>query len=231
MAEDAMIRKQNLKLLGKKPGELSALLGKSYSYWRDLMENPEKSFGEKVARDIEDRYPLPRLWLDTVHGEGEPIPRVMRQQPDDGGRSVVMTPETTAEDPTSHIRPIGGVRASIANVGLLSAEDHQLLADLRELLPEDREQFVADIRGRADQMRKHAEMVLRRAGVTAPASDARVSQSIKPAPEWKGPERRSRIESVEIERRASSHLITSEGHSPQRSPLDKPNRPRKGGHR
>jgi len=70
-----MIRKQNLTLLGKKPGELSALLGKSYSYWRDLMVDPKKSFGEKTARDIEERYPLPRGWLDVPHDDREPVPQ------------------------------------------------------------------------------------------------------------------------------------------------------------
>ena len=75
MADDAMIRKQNLALLGKKPGELSTLLGKSYSYWRDLMVDPKKSFGEKTARDIEERYPLPRGWLDVPHDDREPVPQ------------------------------------------------------------------------------------------------------------------------------------------------------------
>ncbi len=75
MAEDAMIRRENLIRLGRTARELEALLGRRYSYWRDLMQDPNKSFGERVARDIEEHYPLPRGWLDTPHDDREPVPQ------------------------------------------------------------------------------------------------------------------------------------------------------------
>jgi transcriptional regulator with XRE-family HTH domain len=47
----------------------------------------------------------------------------------------------------------------------IDTEARQLLADFYELLPEDQAEWRARIHDRAEQMRKHAEMVLRRAGV------------------------------------------------------------------
>ena len=64
MSDDALIRRENLKRLGKTPGDLAAAVGGRYSYWRDLLEDPKKSFGEKIARKIEEKLDLPRLWLD-----------------------------------------------------------------------------------------------------------------------------------------------------------------------
>lgn len=97
MADDALIRKQNLKRLGKRPRELMTLLGRSYSYWRDLMEDPNKPFGEKAARAIEDKYPLPRGWLDRVHGDDEPIPHPGEIQKSPTG--AVTLYEITVPDP------------------------------------------------------------------------------------------------------------------------------------
>jgi hypothetical protein len=79
MAEDAFIRRRNLNRLcharGWGPRELVDRAGKSYSYWRDLLTNPDKSFGERVARDIERTLHLPRLWLDSV--DDSPIPSAL----------------------------------------------------------------------------------------------------------------------------------------------------------
>lgn len=69
MSEDALIRRVNLKALGHGPGDLVRLIGKSYQYWRDLMET-EKSFGEKTARNIEEKLELPRGCLDRAEGCG-----------------------------------------------------------------------------------------------------------------------------------------------------------------
>jgi len=74
MADDALIRKKNLIRLGKNSRELVTILGRTYSYWQGLMHDPKKSFGEKIAREIEGRWGLPRLWLDDVHDDREPIP-------------------------------------------------------------------------------------------------------------------------------------------------------------
>ena len=81
MADDAMIRRENLRRLGKTPRELESLLGRRYSYWRDLLQDPKKSFGEKVARDIENAYPLPRGWLDIPHDDREPVPQPGQVRP------------------------------------------------------------------------------------------------------------------------------------------------------
>ncbi|GAC1664439.1 MAG: hypothetical protein PVS3B2_00070 [Candidatus Dormibacteraceae bacterium] len=65
---------------------------------------------------------------------------------------------------------------------VLLVDEIELALHMRELLPEDREHFKQEITARAAQMRKHAEMVLKRAGVSAPVSDARVAAFLPPAP-------------------------------------------------
>lgn len=69
MSDDAAIRRENLKAIIQKRGwSISDLPEKMdwgrYSYWRDLLETAAKSFGEKVARRIEERLALPRGALD-----------------------------------------------------------------------------------------------------------------------------------------------------------------------
>lgn len=64
MSEDASIRRENLNRLKLGPGELSERVGGRYTYWRDLLTDPNKSFGEKAARKIEDKLGLPRGSLD-----------------------------------------------------------------------------------------------------------------------------------------------------------------------
>lgn len=69
MSDDAAIRRENLKAILQKRGwSISDLPEKMdwgrYSYWRDLLETAAKSFGEKVARRIEERLALPRGALD-----------------------------------------------------------------------------------------------------------------------------------------------------------------------
>lgn len=50
------------------PTDLKARLGRSASFWSDLLHG-RKSFGEKLARDIEQKMGLPRNTLDLVqHG-------------------------------------------------------------------------------------------------------------------------------------------------------------------
>jgi len=69
MSEDALIRRANLNNLKVPAGDLAARLGGTYSYWRDLMKVPTKSFGEKTARRIEEGLGLPRGWLDEPQDE------------------------------------------------------------------------------------------------------------------------------------------------------------------
>lgn len=69
MADDALIRIENLRRLKLAPVELSARVGNRYTYWRDMLAG-KKSFGEKIARKIEDALKLPRGWLDVQQDEG-----------------------------------------------------------------------------------------------------------------------------------------------------------------
>lgn len=77
MADDALIRRQSLRALLKARGwaikDLQEQVGEGrYTYWRDLLENDTKSFGEKVARKIEDKLGLDRGYLDRAQGQATP---------------------------------------------------------------------------------------------------------------------------------------------------------------
>lgn len=77
MADDALIRRQSLRALLKARGwaikDLQEKVGEGrYTYWRDLLENDTKSFGEKVARKIEDKLGLDRGYLDRAQGKDRP---------------------------------------------------------------------------------------------------------------------------------------------------------------
>lgn len=47
-------------------------LGKTYAYWRDLLRDEKKSFGEKIARAIEEGLGLPQASLDQPLSRGRP---------------------------------------------------------------------------------------------------------------------------------------------------------------
>jgi hypothetical protein len=64
MSEDASIRRENLNRLKIGARDLSERVGGRYTYWRDLLTDPNKSFGEKAARKIEEKLQLPRGSLD-----------------------------------------------------------------------------------------------------------------------------------------------------------------------
>lgn len=65
MSDEALIRLDNLKALNLTPTQLSARVGGRYTYWRDLLAN-KKSFGEKIARKIEEKLELRRGALDEA---------------------------------------------------------------------------------------------------------------------------------------------------------------------
>jgi hypothetical protein len=65
MNEDALIRLSNLKALGLTAKLLEQQVGGRYTYWRDLLAG-QKSFGEKIARKIEEAMEYPRGYLDQV---------------------------------------------------------------------------------------------------------------------------------------------------------------------
>ena len=69
MSEDAGIRRGNLKRLCTARGwgarELSATAGGRYTYWADMLRGV-KGFGERAARNLEEKAQLPRGWLDQI---------------------------------------------------------------------------------------------------------------------------------------------------------------------
>jgi hypothetical protein len=70
--DERLIRLENLKRICSErslgPHELKAKLGSTVVFWRDLLKG-DKSFGEKLARRIEEGLEnVPRGWLDVSHG-------------------------------------------------------------------------------------------------------------------------------------------------------------------
>ena len=83
MAEDAQIRLENFRALWPEPfsptAAAKALWG-TPSLWSDLYRG-KKSFGEKLARDIESRLELVRLSLDDPEGpQPAPITAALAQR-------------------------------------------------------------------------------------------------------------------------------------------------------
>lgn len=64
MNDFAQTRRANLNRWVKSPKALHEVMGGSYPYWRDLMADANKSFGEKTARRIEDAHGWPTGALD-----------------------------------------------------------------------------------------------------------------------------------------------------------------------
>jgi hypothetical protein len=63
MSVDAGIRLERLRTLFSRPIEMRERTGRSASFCSDLL-NGRKSFGEKLARDMEEELKLPRGWFD-----------------------------------------------------------------------------------------------------------------------------------------------------------------------
>lgn len=77
-----MIRRDNLNRLckarGWSPVDLHRAMGDAggnYSFWPQILKDPKKAFGEKLARKIEDKLALPRGWLDLAGAE---VPRIVQ---------------------------------------------------------------------------------------------------------------------------------------------------------
>lgn len=86
MNEETMLRRENFnrvvsdrKLSIK---DLMAAMGRSYSFWYDLLNDPKKSFGEKNARMIEAGLVLPRFSLDELADQsaGAEVVRLTAQE-------------------------------------------------------------------------------------------------------------------------------------------------------
>lgn len=77
MSEDALIRLTNLQALCTArnwgPTELGRAIKRDGRQMSDMLRG-QKSFGEKIARHIEQELKLPRNWLDQDHGKDEAPP-------------------------------------------------------------------------------------------------------------------------------------------------------------
>jgi hypothetical protein len=82
MSDDASIRLENLKRLRLSSSQLRNTLGRGQSFWSDLLGG-KKSFGEKLARSIEEGLSIPRGWLDVSHEENAPLPLTQDNAPAD----------------------------------------------------------------------------------------------------------------------------------------------------
>lgn len=75
MSDERMIRVDNFKLLMRQLGITSKAamarhLEVSDTYVGKLLSGNSGTFGEKTARDIEEKCRKPRFWLDVMHQEG-----------------------------------------------------------------------------------------------------------------------------------------------------------------
>jgi SOS-response transcriptional repressor LexA len=75
MSEDSLIRFDNLDALararGWAPSDLAKASGKKLNQCSDMLRR-QKSFGEKLARDLEQKLNLPRGWFDQIHDDDDP---------------------------------------------------------------------------------------------------------------------------------------------------------------
>lgn len=73
MSDEAAIRRDNLRRICRLRNWTATDLHQAmdpasrYTYWRDLLADPKKSFGEKTARRIESQLELGRGALDEPH--------------------------------------------------------------------------------------------------------------------------------------------------------------------
>lgn len=159
MSDEAAIRRANLKALchkrGWSPSELhSRMPWARYTYWRDLLENPAKSFGEKAARRIEEGLELGRGWLDEPDAPVGRYPKVMEPAP------------TPAPPP-----------AGFKDRRLVSDSDWALLEDVKTAATTEE---LAAIRARAAVIRHRVnDMIAERIAAAAGAAPATPSKPRK----------------------------------------------------
>ena len=96
--------------------ELTAKLGSRYSFWNDLLKG-NKSFGEKLARRIEEGLELPRGWLDEAGAEVPPI-KPATPYPGTGSTSEPPDPVNTAGSNITHGPVKGGHTGALQYKGV-----------------------------------------------------------------------------------------------------------------
>lgn len=72
MNDFAQTRRANLNRWVKTAKALHDVMGGSYPYWRNLLADPKKSFGEKTARRIEEAFGWPSGALDEASEDSQP---------------------------------------------------------------------------------------------------------------------------------------------------------------
>jgi len=154
MSDEAAIRRTNLKALCKQRGwsikDLAEhLTWARYSYWRDLLENPAKSFGEKVARRIEETLDLGRGWLDE--------PNAVQAHRPSRVREALPAPPADFSDRRE-----------------VSASDWALLQDVKTAATQDE---LDAIRTRADMIKRRVdEMIAERMATAADAENPKTGK-------------------------------------------------------
>lgn len=128
MSEDALIRLQNLRAYCAArqwgPAELANNTGRSTSQCSDMLRG-RKSFGEKIARDFEQRLSLPRNWFDLPH-DGPEIDALRFHaaekqthyliQKDDSVNGTTPQSEGAAKSDLSTVIPLSAIHAASAPV-------------------------------------------------------------------------------------------------------------------
>lgn len=108
MSEDALIRLSNLRSLGLTAKELSILVGGKESYWFGMLAG-KRSFGEKIARKIEEAKGLQRGALDSSHAT-----------------ALLQSPQSTFRGSASNqaVSRIEGAQAAITLIDLENNPDY-----------------------------------------------------------------------------------------------------------
>ena len=83
MSDEAAIRRANLRRFRKArnwgPADLHRQCGGSYSLYPSILNDPTKSFGEKIARRLEEGLGLPMGWLDMEQPNAVPAEPVVSE--------------------------------------------------------------------------------------------------------------------------------------------------------
>lgn len=149
MNDNTLIRRKNLAALGLAPADLAARVGSSKQYWSDQLRG-KKSFGESVARKIEEKLELPRGCLDedeSTHIKTEHFSRseMVTDDRDNVGKEGSSGVQNGANDhhaiPTSMPYTAPNLRSTILLMGsLLGALDKRskkMVGDLLKDLADD----------------------------------------------------------------------------------------------
>lgn len=120
MSEDALIRLENLRAYCAArswgPADLAANTGRSISQCSDMLR-ARKSFGEKIARDFEQRLSLPRNWFDQPHDPPEIEALNLRT----GESAAPYIGQPAEQNAIRHTRDAGIEAGQLSNAAPLSA--------------------------------------------------------------------------------------------------------------